>query len=160
MKNISRAIFKWFIMMVILLPCFVGLRALYYASQARFNVDVLEKFIQMYREDQGEYPSSLENLVRINVVSYREGLSLDSQRLKKWQGGGYRYDYGLLEPNRFVLSASPSGAWPIGIEFGITEEGFLKFNINQVDSAADSYEDVKGWMAIVRTEQIVTRRVP
>jgi len=157
MQNILWKISKLVICAAVLLLCFNGLRALHYAARARFTVDVLEKFIQMYYEEHRKYPASLESLPGINVVSYREGLAFDSKALKNWQGSGYRYAYELLDQDRFVLSASPDELWSTGIEFGITEEGFLKFNALGVDASADSHEEVKGWKAILRTAQVVTR---
>lgn len=134
-----------------------SIRAFSCAHQARFNVDVLDRFIHLYYQQHQAYPVDLASLDPINVISYGEGLALKSTDLRTGKWRGYAYQYQLIEKDKYVLSASPVGLFPSKVEFGITEEGSIKMNSQSVDSNKDSYEEVKSWPTIPGFVDIVTR---
>ena len=135
----------------------IFIRSMSCAHQARFNVDVLERYIQLYHLEHSEYPAALPQIRPIDVVAFGESLALNSRDLEKREWRGYHYAYQRLDKDKFVLSASPVGFFPARIEFGTTEDGFLRFNTEDVDSAYDSAEEVQEWQAFRRSEGVVTR---
>ncbi len=124
------------------------MRAAGYSRQARFNTDVIYKLIMVYHDRNQAYPSSLTDLPKFYVVSAMEKFYLDSVKLARGAWDGYRYNFKSVDKNNFVLSASPVGFWPSGIEYGMTEEGILKANSKSVDALADGHEEVKRWGAV------------
>lgn len=135
----------------------IFIRSLSCAHQARFNVDVLERFIQLYNIEEGEYPEDLSKLRPIDVVSFGESLALNSKDLTDGEWRGYQYSYQRLAKDKFVLSASPVGFLPAQMEFGATEGGFVRANIESVDPAIDPVEEIKQWKPLRRSEGVVTR---
>lgn len=132
-------------------------RAFSCAHQAKFNVDILERFIRLYRLEHKEFPPSLSDLRPIDVVSFGESLALNSKDLASGEWRGYRYAYQRLDKEKFVLSASPVGFLPAEIEFGITEQGFLRLNTLEVDPDHDSRVEMEEWKRLRRSEGVVTR---
>ncbi len=159
MKRKSQ-IFKIVVILIVVIgvPWLMFLKTAYQARQARFNIDMMGRFVEMYYDEHKRYPSSLSQVPRINVVSYGEGLLLDSNSFKDGTWRGYHYDYHPIAFNQFVLSASPVGFSSPKIEFGITEQRILKFNTFEVDKDADSYEEVNRWQNSDRLDSAVTRR--
>lgn len=123
-------------------------RAAGFARQARFNVDVIYKVIIVYYNRNQSYPANLKELPRFYVVSALEKFYLDSAKLARGAWDGYRYDFKSFGKNNFVLSASPVGFWPAGIEYGITAKGVLKANDHRPDKGADLPQEVESWRAV------------
>ena len=113
--------------------------------QVRFNLGMMYKLMNEYYRHHQRYPESLAKFPKFYVVSPIEKFYLDSNMLAKGVFGGYRYNLTLVGGDRFVVSASPVGFWPLASEFGISEKGILKENKTAVDGTEDSYGEVDIW---------------
>jgi len=158
--NHPRTIIFWILAAGVFLFLLMYGRTRYSEDQARFNVDVLERFIQIYYEELGRYPNYLWELSPTQVASYKEGLELDLKNVLTGRWRGYRYDYVVIDGKQFVLSASPIGFLSGRQEFAVAEDGILRRNDYDIDAAADTHDEVTQWEAIDRCPSIVSRVSP
>ncbi len=139
---------KWFIVLIVAAVLFLFILNVKTAGQirqVRFNMKGLFNVISQYDKAHGRYPNTLSDLPKFYAVSAIDKLYFDSAHFSGCEFDGYRYDYQVLGNTQFVLSASPKHPWPMAVEFGMTEDGQLKFNDRHVDSLPDSREEVKSW---------------
>ena len=131
------------------------------AREASFNIDVLERYIHAYQLVEQESIKSLKELPKFDIISPKDSLSLKSEDLRTGQYHGYRYDLQFTSEDQFVISASPikTGLFSPNIEFGIIDDGILRFNDHGVDSEPDTYTEVKGWKGMERIERIRTKKI-
>jgi len=118
------------------------------ARQARFNIDVLGRYLISSRIMTDRIVKSLAEVPEFEIVSTRESLALKSAAIRDGKEGPYRYHLENLGEFEFVISASPSGLFAPREEFGMTEQGILKYNTVNVDPFPDSREEVNGWESI------------
>ena len=156
----AQAMIVWIVLAGVFLFALQYGHARYLEDQAAFNIDVLERFIQIYRQEYGRYPNYLWELPNFNVVSYKEGLALNFKDVRAGTWRGYRYDYVAAGMDQFVLSASPVGIYSGRLEFSVTEDGLLRTNDDKVDAAADTRDEVVQWEALERCPSIVSRVSP
>ncbi len=136
------------------------LRAVHESRQARFNTDVLERFLRSFRMVEGKQVRFLAELPDFHIISSYDSLSVKGKDLRKQILAGYVYDLTTFPDGRYVISASPVSWVSSGVEFGITDQGELKFNNKTIDPEADSYEEVSGWTKIPRIERPRTAELP
>jgi len=131
------------------------------ARQARFNIEVLGRFINAYHRAEGKWVERLKDMPDFHIISTADSLSLRSADLKRGPIlDGYVYDMQTIEPGKYVISASPIGFLAPGIEYAITENGQVKYHKADVDSSADSYEEISSWPVDEHMERIRTAQLP
>ena len=128
------------------------------AQQARFNVDALGRYLLSAQAMGSSQIRSLQALPDFEIISTSKSLSLKSKDIRDGKIGSYQYDLTFPESGGFVLSASPVGVFSSKEEFGMTEEGILKYNNKRVDPEPDSYAEVTGWQNI-ENERVLTTKV-
>ena len=126
-------------------------------QEARLTVDALGQYIQAYKIIEGKSINSLRELPPFQIISPSYSFFLNSDNIKNGMWKGYKFDLQVLKSNRFVVSASPFGQFPGKQEFAITERGILKYNTENVDTEADSYEEVAAWNELPRMEHLRTK---
>ena len=142
-KNLVKMIF--FILLIALCIFGVTLKKAGERRQVRFNLVMMHKLMNEYYRHHHCYPASWGKFPKFYVVSPIEKFYLDSNMLVKGVFNGYRYNLALVGEDRFVISASPIGFWPLASEFGINQKGILKENKVAVDGVGDSYGEVENW---------------
>lgn len=131
------------------------------ARQARFNVEVLFRYLKAYHLSEGNLIQSLSALPDFEIISSSDNLSFRSSALKKSPMlNGYIYDMQFLPPDQYVITASPIGWLAPRIEYGVTEKGEMKRNERAVDSGPDSHDEVAEWEADPGVERIRTKKLP
>jgi len=138
----------------------VSINAYASVKQAKFNVDVLQRFIIAYKTLENIQIQSLNELPDFHIISPEHSLSVKDDDFKQGVKGGYIYDYEYFTGGHFVISASPIGLLNASIEIGITDRGKLKFNKNNVDVEADSYSEVESWTPVDRFNRYRTKDLP
>ncbi|MCK5581468.1 MAG: hypothetical protein KAJ18_09380 [Candidatus Omnitrophica bacterium] len=138
----------------------IYIRGVNQLRQARFNVNVLQRYIQAYLVVENKQVESLQDLPDFHLVSPPESLSLKAEDVRDGFSGGYIYDFQYLGEGRYVLSASPVGVLTPQVEFGSTNHGVLRVNKDNVDVDPDSYEEVEGWVALVPEKGVRTKEFP
>lgn len=148
---------------VLILVSFLALKVYRYQQvrQARFTVDVLQRFIQSYRLIEGKTVGSLAEVPDFELVSPADSLRLRGKDLRKSPvRNGYIYDLQDLGEGVYVISASPIGLLTPKLEFGITEDGLLKMNQAGTDALPDKHDEVQRWQAIKSVERVRSAAVP
>ena len=160
-ETIKSKIFTILLSMFIIIFCVAWLLVYPYnlAREARFNIDVLERYMHASQLIKHETIKNLKELPKFHIISPKDSLSLKSEDLRTGQYHGYRYNLQFISEDQFVLSASPikTGLFSPNIEFGIIDDGILRFNDQKVDSEPDTYPEVKGWKGIERVERVRTK---
>ena len=155
---------KWFFISVLVVAGgLLAVSVIQYnqARQARFTVDILERYISALERITDLRILSLGDLPDFDIISPEDSLRLRSADLKKNPlRGGYAYDMRVEGEDLYVISASPVGLMSPRIEYGITEQGILKENTRGVDPLPDSRGEVSAWKAIDRIENARTRVLP
>ena len=131
------------------------------ARQARFTVDILQRYISALERIADQRVLSLGDLPDFDIISAQDSLRLRSADLKQNPlRGGYVYDMQSEGDGLYVISASPVGLLSPRVEYGITEQGVLKENFRGVDPFPDSRAEVSAWPPIDRIENARTRDLP
>ncbi len=120
--------------------------------QARFSVDILGKILNEYHRIHHAYPAKLEDIPKFYAVSAKDRFYLDSKIVAQKKWGGYSYALSNFDADRFVLTATPLLFWPPQKEFGITEQGVLRVNHENIGKVK-SYDDVSQWKVIPHMDQ-------
>ncbi len=149
-----------FIIFVCLLIAIYYLNVVGQTRQARYNIEVLERYIQAVKILENRFVESLAELPDYEIISPYDSLSLNLSRLRSGILEGYHYDLQYLGNGQFVISASPFGFFSSGMEFGITDEGILKVNNENIDFQVDDYKEVSQWKAITKMERIRSKNTP
>jgi hypothetical protein len=132
------------------------------ARQARFTVDILQRYISALERITDLQVLSWDDLPDFDIISPDDSLRLRLADLKRnaFHAGGYVYDLQSEGDDLYVISASPVGLLSPRAEYGITDQGVLKENTRQVDPLPDSRGEVSAWKAIERIENARTRELP
>lgn len=130
------------------------------ADQARFNVDILDQFIQSYRVIEGRQIESLSDVPDFHIISPYKSLSVRGSDIRGKMFGGYIYDMAYSGNGQYVISASPIGFLAPQVEFGVTEKGLLAVNTRNVDVQPDSREEVEHWKWLNREVGVRTKDLP
>lgn len=130
------------------------------AEQARFNVDVLEQFIQYDRMIEGRQIENLTDLPDFHLISPTKSLSVRASDIRRKIFGGYVYDMQSSGQGRYVISASPIGFLAPPVEFGVTEKGLLGMNTRDPDVYPDSREEVQHWPWVERETGVRSQALP
>lgn len=144
----------------VLIFMFLVLRASNQARKARFNVDVLQRYIRALEIVEKKEIKNLSELPDFHIISTYDSLSITGEDLKKGIVDGYVYDMSPWGSGGYVISASPIGLLRPNLEFGITEDGILRMNDRNVDLMPDDYDEVTKWEKIPRSEQVRTAELP
>jgi hypothetical protein len=155
----------WKRFIVIILICAIAFLAAAFkaaneARQARFNVNVLQRYIEAYKTVEGKQIKSLAELPDFHIISTYDSLSVKAQDLRRGMVSGYIYDMDYLGGGKYVISASPTNLINSRYEFGINERGVLKMNNKGADPTADSREEMESWQEIQPIEQVRTAQLP
>lgn len=117
-------------------------------KRARFGVDALGRYIFSYQKVSGVSVRSLSQLPEFVLFSQTDGYLLRADDIRKRIHDGYFYDFQPAEEGAYVISASPVYPLSPKVEFGITEDGVLRANTDQVDALGDPRAEVSGWKPI------------
>ena len=123
---------------------------------AQFRLDVLASLIRSLYLTEERQIESFQDLPDFHIVSYFDGLSFRKSDLKGGIVDGFIYDMQYLGQGKYVISASPVGVFAPKVELGITHQGYLMLNNKNIDSSADSFEEVAGWEPTIRYDRPMT----
>jgi len=123
---------------------------------AQFRIDVLGALIRSYYLVEERKIESFDDFPDFHVVSHFDSLSLQKRDLAGGIVDGYIYDMQFLGGSKYVISASPVGKFAPQVEIAITNQGFLLMNNKDVDTSADSYDEVNGWEKVLRYDRPMT----
>ncbi len=125
-------------------------------KRARFGVDALSRYIFSYQKVSGVEVQSLAQLPEFVLFSQTDGYLLRAEDLRKRVYDGYFYDFQPVGEGMYVISASPVYPLSPKVEFGITEDGVLRANTDQVDALGDPHEEVSNWKPVFDSGSIRT----
>ena len=129
--------------------------------QARFTVDVLQRYLIAYERVEDRRITRMEDLPDFHIVSSADSLSLRGADLRASPfRGGYIYDLRDMGDGKYVISASPVGLFTPRVEFGITEQGYLGINQQGTDPDPDGYDEVHSWNFLPSIERVRTASAP
>jgi hypothetical protein len=143
------ALLLWAGLVVVLVP-------LNQLRLAQFRLDVLALLIRAHYLVQERQIESFQDLPDFHIVSYFDSLSFRKSDLREGIADGYIYDMNYLGQGKYVISASPVGVLAPKVELGITHQGYLMLNNKNIDSSADSFEEVTGWEPTIRYDRPMT----
>ncbi|HSA31771.1 MAG TPA: hypothetical protein P5160_08245 [Candidatus Omnitrophota bacterium] len=129
-------------------------------KRVRFGVDALNRYIYSYEKISGVRVTTLSQLPEFVLYSQEEGYFFRSENIKRRVFDGYYYDFQVLGDDYRVISASPIHPLSPKVEFGVTEDGILRANIDSVDAAADTHDEVSKWKPVFDSGAIRTWNSP
>ncbi len=125
-------------------------------KQVRFSVDALNRYIFSFQKISGVQVQSLTQLPEFVLCSQLDGYLLRSEDLLRRVHGGYFYDFQAFGDGLYVISASPVYPLSPKVEFGVTEDGIVRANTDQVDSVGDLHSEVSKWNPVFDSGPIRT----